>query len=82
MVLHKCALNPIRVTPVSNRDLASVAVIVWGIAMLLGVFIGAPLLLGMQVDVGLIINALAAMGAFGAAVAAVWVATGDRYGGE
>jgi uncharacterized protein (DUF433 family) len=62
----------------SNRDLANVAIIVWGIAVLLGVFVGAPLLLGMQIDVGLIVNALAAAGAFSAAVAAVWVATSDR----
>jgi hypothetical protein len=55
----------------SNRDLANVAIIVWGIAVLLGVFVGAPLLLGMQIDVGLIVNALAAAGVFSAAVAAV-----------
>jgi hypothetical protein len=55
----------------SNRDLAAAAAIVWGIAVLVGVFIAAPLWFGFDVDVGLIINALAAAGAFAAAAAAV-----------
>jgi len=65
----------------SNRDLAAVAAIVWGIAVLVGVLIAAPLWFGFDVDAGLIINALAALaalGAFAAAAAAVWVATTDR----
>ena len=68
----------------SNRDLAGVAAIVWGIAVLVGVLIAAPLWFGFDVDAGLIINALAALaalaalGAFAAAAAAVWVATTDR----
>jgi predicted MFS family arabinose efflux permease len=32
----------------------------------------------MHIDAGLIVNALAAVGALSAAVAAVWVATRDR----
>jgi len=62
----------------SNRDLAAAAAIVWGIAVLVGVFIAAPLWFGLDVDAGLIVNALAALGAFTAAAAAVWVATSDR----
>jgi hypothetical protein len=58
--------------------LASVAAIVWGIAVLVGVFVGAPLLLGLDIDAGLVINALAAAGAFSAAAAALWIATTDR----
>lgn len=66
----------------SNRStfevLVGVAVIVWGIAVLLGVFVAAPLVIGMHLDAGLIVNALAAIGTFAAAAAAVWVATSDR----
>jgi hypothetical protein len=66
----------------SNRGklegLWGAAVIIWGIAVLLGVFVAAPLWLGFDVDVGLIVSALAALGAFAAAAAAVWVATTDR----
>ncbi|MCW2651247.1 MAG: hypothetical protein JWR32_2223 [Mycobacterium sp.] len=62
----------------SNRDLAAAAAIVWGIAVLVGVFITAPQLLGLDVNIGLIVNALVAIGAFAAAAAAVWVATTDR----
>jgi hypothetical protein len=66
----------------SNRGrfefLLGVAIIVWGIAVLMGVFVAAPLLFGMHLDAGLIVNALAAFGAFAAAAAAVWVATTDR----
>jgi hypothetical protein len=43
-----------------------------------GVFIAAPLWFGFDVDAGLIVNALAALGALAAAVAAVWIATTDR----
>lgn len=42
---------------------------------------GQPTLLtiaGIHVDAELIVNGLAALGAFSAAAAAVWVATGDR----
>lgn len=62
----------------SNRHLAVAAAIVWAIAVLVGVFIAAPLWFGFDVDAGLIVNALAALGAFAAAAAAVWVATSDR----
>jgi hypothetical protein len=62
----------------SNRDLAAAAAIVWGIAVLIGVFIAAPLWFGFDVDAGLIANALVALGTFAAAAAAVWVATTDR----
>jgi hypothetical protein len=62
----------------SNRHLAAGAAVVWAIAVLVGVFIAAPLWFGFDVDAGLIVNALAALGAFAAAAAAVWVATSDR----
>jgi hypothetical protein len=62
----------------SNRTLVSVAVIVWGIAVMLGVFVGAQLLLGLHVDYGLLVNALAAIGAVSAALVALWIATTDR----
>jgi hypothetical protein len=65
----------------SNRDLTTFAVIVWAIAVLVAVSIGVPMLLtlgGVHVDAGLIVNGLAAIGAFSAAGAAVWVATSDR----
>jgi hypothetical protein len=42
------------------------------------VFIAAPLWFGLNVDAGLIINALAALGSLAAAAAAVWIATTDR----
>jgi len=62
----------------SNRHLALAAAIVWAIAVLVGVFIAAPLWFGFEVDAGLIANALVALGTFAAAAAAVWVATSDR----
>jgi hypothetical protein len=65
----------------SNRDLTTIAVIVWAIAALVAAVIGIPMLLtlgGVHVDAGLIVNGLAAIGAFSAAGAAVWVATSDR----
>lgn len=62
----------------SNRLLALAAAIVWAIAVLVGVFIVAPLWFGFDVDAGLIANALVALGTFAAAAAAVWVATTDR----
>jgi hypothetical protein len=58
--------------------LVNVVIIVWAIAVLLGVFVGAPLLLGLHIDAGLVINALTAMGAFSAAAVALWIATTDR----
>ena len=58
--------------------LLAAAAIVWGIAVLVGVFIAAPLWFGFDVDAGLIANALVALGTFAAAAAAVWVATTDR----
>lgn len=68
-----------------NRDhwspLTSAAVIVLSTAALVAAFVGLPLLMtyyGAHVDVGLIVNAFAALGALSAAVAAVWVATSDR----
>jgi hypothetical protein len=45
----------------SNRHLAAAAAIVWGTAVLVGVFIAAPLWFGFDVDAGMIINALAAL---------------------
>jgi hypothetical protein len=62
----------------SNRHLAAAAATVWGIAVLVGVFVAAPLWFGINIDAGLIINALAALGSLAAAVAAVWIATTDR----
>jgi hypothetical protein len=62
----------------TTADLWSVAVIAWGIAVLVGVFVGLPLLLGLHVDAGLIVNGLVAIATFSAVAAALWVATGDR----
>jgi hypothetical protein len=68
-----------------NRDhwspLQSAAVIVVSTAALVATFVGMPLVMtyyGAHIDVGLIVNAFAALGALAAAVAAVWVATSDR----
>jgi hypothetical protein len=66
---------------VSIRSLVAVAVVVWSVAVLVAVFLGLPMLLmvvGVDVDAGLIVNALVAIGTFSAAAAAVWVATSDR----
>jgi hypothetical protein len=62
----------------TTADLWTVAVIVWGIAVLVGVFVGMPLLLGLNVDAGLMVNGLVAVGTFSAAGAALWIATSDR----
>jgi membrane associated rhomboid family serine protease len=64
-----------------NRSLIAAAVTVWSVALLVGVLLGLTMLLtdmGVDVDAGLIVNALAAAGAFSAAAAAVWIATSDR----
>jgi hypothetical protein len=58
--------------------LLSVAAIVGGIAVLVGALIAAPLWFGFDIDAGLIVNALAAFGSVGAAIAALYIATGDR----
>jgi hypothetical protein len=61
-----------------NRTLASVAVIVWGIAVLLGVFVGAPLLLGLPINVGLIVGVLSPIATFAAVAASLWIALSER----
>ncbi|WP_156763350.1 hypothetical protein [Mycobacterium scrofulaceum] len=64
-----------------NRSLIAAATIVWSVAVLVAVLFGLPALLtmaGVRVDAGLIVNGLAAIGAFSAAGVAVWVATEDR----
>jgi hypothetical protein len=64
-----------------SRSLVTAAVIVFLAAVLVGVFLGLPTLLmvmGVDINAGLIVNALAAIGALSAAVAAVWIATSDR----
>jgi hypothetical protein len=58
--------------------LATVAIIAAEIAIMAGLVIGLRLLVGMHVDAGLIVNSLVALGAFSAALAAVWVTTSDR----
>jgi hypothetical protein len=65
----------------SLRSLWTVALIVWAVAAVVGVLFGLPLLftiVGFHVDAGLIVNALVAVGTFGAAAAAVWVAISGR----
>jgi hypothetical protein len=64
----------------SSRHLALTAAIVWAIAVLVGVFVAAPLWFGFDVNIGLIISGLAATGSFTAAAVAVWIATSDRRG--
>jgi hypothetical protein len=64
-----------------SRFLTRVVIIVWAIAALVALLVGLPTLViveGVHIDAGLIINALTALGAFSAALAAVWVATSDR----
>jgi hypothetical protein len=74
----KALLRSLMSRGMSNRHLALAAAIVWAIAVLVGVFIAAPLWFGFDVNIGLIISGLAATGSFTAAAVAVWVATGDR----
>ncbi|MUL45157.1 hypothetical protein FZI85_06170 [Mycobacterium sp. CBMA293] len=57
------------------------AAAVWAVAAVVAIIFGIPTLLtiaGIHVDAGLIVNSLAAMGAFSAAAVALWVATSDR----
>ena len=64
-----------------NRALIAAATIVWALGVLVALIFGLPTLLtieGVNVDIGLIVNALVAAGTFSAAAAAVWVATSDR----
>lgn len=63
--------------PISPK-LALAASIIGAIAVLVGVFVAAPLFFGIDVDAGLLVNALAAIGSFAAAATAVWIATTDR----
>jgi hypothetical protein len=73
--------GPTTVTGVSIRSLVTIAVVVWSVAALVAVFLGLPMLLtveGVDLDAGLIVNALVALGTFGAAGAAVWVAISGR----
>jgi len=62
----------------SNRHLALAAAVVFAVAVFVGAFIAAPLSLGYGVDVGLMVNAVAAFGSLAAAGAALWIATTDR----
>lgn len=64
-----------------NRSLATIALIVWSAAALVALILGLPTLLtmeGVHVDAGLIVGALAVIGAFTAAGTAAWVATSER----
>jgi hypothetical protein len=63
-----------------NR-LTSIAVIVWGVGILLAVLIsvlGATTLLGLDFSFGPLFSALAAIGSVSGALAALWIATTDR----
>jgi len=65
-----------------NRALIAAATIVWALGVLVALIFGLPTLLtieGVNVDIGLIVNALVAAGTFSAAAAAVWIATSDVY---
>jgi hypothetical protein len=69
------------VADMPSRSLVTAAIIVWIVAILVALIFGLPTLLmieGIDVDAGLIVNILAAAGAFSAAAAAVWIATSDR----
>jgi len=58
-----------------NRALIAAATIVRALAVLVALIFGLPTLLtieGVNVDIGLIVNALVAAGTFSAAAAAVW----------
>ena len=61
--------------------LVKLVAIVWSAATLIALFVGLPALLtvaGVEINAGLIVNALAAAGAFSAAGTAAWIATSDR----
>jgi hypothetical protein len=65
----------------SGQVLVKIIAVVWSTAALVAIFIGLPMLLavlGVEVNVGLIVSALAACGSFTAAGVALWVATSDR----
>lgn len=65
----------------SERSLVKLVASVWSTAILVAVFIGLPALLtadGVEINTGLIVNALSAIGAFSAAGVALWIATSDR----
>jgi hypothetical protein len=75
------AYGAAKVADMPNRALIAAATIVWALAVLVALIFGLPTLLtieGVNVDIGLIVNALVAAGTFSAAAAAVWVATSDR----
>jgi hypothetical protein len=63
------------------RTLVKAAAVVWSAAFLVALLIGLPALLtaqGVNINFGLIISALSAVGSFTAAAIAVWIATTDR----
>lgn len=64
-----------------EQSLVKLVAIVWSAAALVALFVGLPALLtaaGVEIDAGLIVNALAATGSLSAAAVALWVATSDR----
>jgi hypothetical protein len=66
---------------VSGPSLVKLVAVVWSAAILVAVFIGLPALLvagGVEINAGLVITALSAVGTFTAAGVALWVATNDR----
>lgn len=69
------------VCTMSTQSLVKLAALVWSAAILVAVFVGLPALLttvGVELNAGLIVNALAAIGSLSAASVALWVATSDR----
>lgn len=65
----------------SQESLVKVAAIVWAAAIFVGVLLGLPTLLSvldLQINFGLIVSAMAAIGSLTAASVALWVATSDR----
>ncbi|WP_036451366.1 hypothetical protein [Mycobacterium marinum] len=63
------------------QSLLKIAATVWSAAILIAVLVGLPTLmtvLGIEINLGLIVSALAALGSLTAASVALWVATSDR----
>ncbi len=62
------ACRPTTVTDVSIRSLVTVAAVVWAVAVLIAVLLGLPMLLtveGIDIDAGLVISGVAAVGTVG-----------------
>src|ERR1700738_2585376 len=62
----------------SRPVLALTAAVVWAVAVLLAVFVAAPLLLGMPVNIGFITGVLSPIASFTGVFVALWIALSER----